>query len=76
MSAYNYYFFSLAATYRECEKLYRSPGGNILLTSESGHRVQVPCATLRPFLTSIGIHGRFRLTVSPANKIIRFEKIQ
>ncbi|MBD3584487.1 DUF2835 domain-containing protein [Salinimonas sp. HHU 13199] len=75
VSTHNYYFFSLAADYQECEKLYRGPGVNIVLTAESGHRVQVPCHSLRPFVTSSGIRGRFRLTVNEANKLVRFEKI-
>lgn len=75
MQAANYYYFTLSATYQECEKLYRGPLRDVVLVADSGQRVQVPCASLRRFITSGGIRGRFRIGVTAANKMISFERM-
>lgn len=52
------------------------PGNNTCqIRAESGARVQVPTKNLRPFVTSAGIKGRFRLITDQNNKLKSFEKI-
>lgn len=70
------YFFSLGIDYGECGVLYQQSSSSVILTSECGRRVQIPATRLRPFVTSLGIKGRFRMTVNRANKIIAFEKMR
>ncbi|MDU0355186.1 DUF2835 family protein [Paraglaciecola aquimarina] len=45
------------------------------MTDESGKRIQLPVLNLRPFVSPIGIKGRFRLIVDENNKLKSFEKI-
>ncbi|MCW8092295.1 DUF2835 family protein [Alteromonas sp. ASW11-130] len=69
------YFFSISLSYGKCEAFYR-PGNNaVVVTADSGHRVQIPTARLRTFITKQGIQGRFRMIINNSNKIVSFEKI-
>ncbi len=70
------YFFSLGIDYAECGVLYQQNANSVILTSECGKRVQIPATRLRPFVSSIGIKGRFRMLINAQNKIIAFEKIR
>jgi len=47
----------------------------VVLTADSGERVQVPSGRIRQFIDSRGFYGRFRLVVSAQNKIKSFERI-
>ena len=69
------YYFSIRLSYDECERLYL-PGINaVILTDEQGKRVQIPTKNLRPFVSPLGIAGRFRLLVDQNNKLKSFEKM-
>ncbi len=69
------YYFQLSVSYTECEALYQPSLKNVIMTADSGHRVQIPTSRLRPFVTSLGLKGYFRLTISPQNKILLFERL-
>ncbi len=69
------YFFSINLSYPDCENLYMPGKNSVLIQAESGHRVQLPVSNLRPFVTRIGIKGRFRLITNDDNKIDSFEKV-
>lgn len=69
------YFFRVNMSYAECEDLYRPGNNSALMTAESGHRVQLPTANLRPFVSRIGLKGRFRLVTDTNNKLQSFEKV-
>ncbi|XOV77931.1 MAG: DUF2835 family protein [Aestuariibacter sp.] len=69
------YYFQLNVTYQECERLYMPGNNTCLMRAENGARIQVPSKNLRPFVTSLGIKGRFRLITDKNNKLKSFEKI-
>ncbi|UAA37152.1 DUF2835 domain-containing protein [Paraneptunicella aestuarii] len=69
------YFFNISLSYPECENLYQPGINSVLIRSESGERVQLPTSNLRPFVSRIGIKGRFRLVINAQNKVESFEKI-
>ena len=69
------YFFTINLTYPECENLYRPGINTVLIRAESGERVQLPTSNLRPFVSRIGIKGRFRLVTNADNKVQSFEKV-
>jgi len=71
----NVYFFALRVSYLECEMLYQPGYNTVVLTADSGQRVQVPTVRLRPFIQRTGIKGRFRMVTDANNKIMSFEKI-
>ncbi|MDC0602314.1 DUF2835 domain-containing protein [Aliiglaciecola sp.] len=69
------YYFSLAASYDYCERLYLTGSNTVVLKAETGERVQLPSLNLRPFVTRLGLNGRFRLIITSDNKVHSFEKI-
>ncbi|WP_083880105.1 DUF2835 family protein [Aliiglaciecola lipolytica] len=69
------YYFNLNASYEMCEKLYTASTNSVILHSESGERIQIPTLNLRPFVTRVGLKGRFRLIITSENKVFSFEKI-
>lgn len=71
----NIYFFSLSVPYNVCEKLYHTGNNTVVLTADSGERVQLPTMNLRPFVNRSGLKGRFRLIVDNKNKVRSFEKV-
>ncbi|MDC8831043.1 DUF2835 family protein [Alteromonas gilva] len=70
------YFFSLNEPYHQCQALYSGTIPYVILTAETGERVQVPAGRLRQFIDSRGVCGRFRMVVSAQNKIKSFERIR
>jgi hypothetical protein len=72
----HYYYFSINASYIECETLYSPHYSDIVMTAENGLKIQVPASRLRPFVTPEGISGRFRMTVDENNKILAFERLR
>ena len=69
------YYFVLDLTYPQCEELYFPGNNTALIRAETGERVQLPTANLRPFVTRYGIKGRFRLVTNDQNKVQSFEKM-
>ncbi|NDV91275.1 DUF2835 family protein [Alteromonas sp. 345S023] len=71
-----YYYFSINASYIECETLYSPHHSDVVMTAENGLKIQVPAVRLRPFVTPEGLSGRFRMTVDQNNKILAFERLR
>jgi hypothetical protein len=69
------FYFTLSVKYNSCERFYIPGNSSVILTSDSGKRIQLPVKNLRPHVSPIGISGRFRLMVDNDNKIKSFEKI-
>ncbi|MCV2884143.1 DUF2835 domain-containing protein [Aestuariibacter sp. AA17] len=69
------YFFSLSVSYAACEKLYHAGNNSVVVTADSGERVQLPTVNLRPFINRSGLKGRFRLIINSENKVKSFERI-
>ncbi|MCC2615670.1 DUF2835 domain-containing protein [Aestuariibacter halophilus] len=69
------YYFSIQLPYSRCRMLYDSGPPTVLLTADSGERVQLPTRNLRPFIDSMGLKGRFKLVVDDNNKVKSFNKI-
>ena len=75
MKKYTEYFFNLHASYNECLRLYDGSKQHVILIDDQGVKVSLPLHNMKPFITRLGIKGRFRLRISPANKIIEFVRI-
>jgi hypothetical protein len=43
--------------------------------ADNGKRIRLPAKNLRPFVQRNGLQGRFRLLVTPENKIHSLERI-
>lgn len=70
------YYFSVNFPYSQCEALYSGNYPNVVLTAESGQTIQVPSSRIRPFVSGVGLTGRFRLIVDKNNKIKSFERLR
>ena len=69
------YFFTMSVPYVQCEQLYLQGAANVVLTADSGERVQLPAKNLRAFVGTEGIKGRFRLIIDEHNKVRSFDKV-
>ncbi|EEZ00089.1 hypothetical protein VOA_000137 [Vibrio sp. RC586] len=69
----NYYFFSLNISYQTFLAHYSGAASNVIVTTEQGLKLQLPATRLRPFLSHIGVKGRFRLTTDQNNRFVKLE---
>ncbi|EGR1124975.1 DUF2835 family protein [Vibrio cholerae] len=69
----NYYFFSLNISYQTFVTHYSGVASHVIVTTEHGLRLQLPATRLRPFLSQIGVKGRFRLTTDQNNRFVKLE---
>ncbi|PSU34642.1 DUF2835 domain-containing protein [Photobacterium lutimaris] len=69
------YIFSIHITYQQFLHHYSGAASTVLVTTDNGLRLQLPATRLRPFLTQLGVRGRFRVTVSEANKLQAIEQV-
>ncbi|MFC6440135.1 DUF2835 family protein [Bowmanella sp. JS7-9] len=72
---YNEYFFRLDVSYYDCQRLYAGNIPSVILTDERGRRIQIATRYLRNYISSNGIHGRFRLQTDNNHKFVSFLKI-
>lgn len=71
----NQYYFSLNISYQTFLAHYSGVASNVLVTTENGLRLQLSAVKFRPFLSQIGLNGRFRLTTDQNNKFIKLEML-
>jgi hypothetical protein len=69
----NHYYFSLNISYQQFLAHYNGAASNVMVVTENGLRLQLPATRFRPFLSQIGLKGRFRLTTDQNNKFIKLE---
>ncbi|MBY7853086.1 DUF2835 domain-containing protein [Vibrio fluvialis] len=69
----NRYLFSLNISYQAFLSHYSGAASTVLVLTECGLRLQFPAAKFRPFLSQIGVKGRFRLTTDQNNKFLKLE---
>ncbi len=70
-----YYYFSLNISYQAFLVHYSGVASTVLVVTEQGLKLQLPASRFRPFLTQIGIKGRFRLTTDGENKFLKLEML-
>ena len=71
----NRYFFRLDISYHTFLAHYSGAASNVLVYTEQGLKLQIPAARLRPFLTQIGVKGRFCLSTDNLNKFVKLESL-
>lgn len=69
----NYYYFSLNISYQTFLAHYNGAASSVLVVTDNGLRLQLPATKFRPFLSQIGVKGRFRLTTDQNNKFLKLE---
>jgi hypothetical protein len=69
----NQYYFTLNISYQTFLAHYNGVASNILVVTDNGLRLQLPASRFRPFVSQIGLKGRFRLTTDQNNKFLKLE---
>ncbi|MGR5285803.1 DUF2835 domain-containing protein [Vibrio maritimus] len=70
-----HYYFSLNISYQQYVTHYTGHAYSVLVYTDQGLRLQLPATRFRPFLTQLGLKGRFRLTTDQNNKFLRLESL-
>ncbi|MBV7296860.1 DUF2835 domain-containing protein [Enterovibrio paralichthyis] len=71
----NVYLFNLDISYHTFQHHYSGAASSVIVHTDSGLTLQLPAMRLRPFLTQLGVRGRFRLTVDSNNRFKSLEQI-
>ncbi|MCF7499335.1 MULTISPECIES: DUF2835 domain-containing protein [Pseudoalteromonas] len=71
----NEYYFSLYLSYSKCLDYYHGKYKSVQVTEDGGKTVRFDAEHLRPFISSIGIRGRFRLILTEQNRFLKLEKV-
>ncbi len=69
----NQYYFSLNIPYQTFLAHYSGAASHIVVMTEQGIRLQLAAAKFRPFLSQIGVKGRFRLITNQSNQFVKLE---
>ncbi|QUJ68832.1 DUF2835 domain-containing protein [Photobacterium sp. GJ3] len=69
------YTFSVDISYHTFLQHYSGAASAVLVYTDEGLRLQLPASRLRPFLSQVGIRGRFRVSVTPDNRLEMLEKV-
>jgi len=69
------YIFSSFLSPEKCQQYYRGEIRYVIVTADTGERVQLALRHFQPFISQLGIRGRFRLTLTDNGDFLRLEKI-
>ncbi|TNZ69818.1 hypothetical protein CGK42_15725 [Vibrio parahaemolyticus] len=70
-----HYYFTLNIPYQTFLSLYSGAASSVQVITNNGLRLQLPAAKFRPFLSQLGVRGRFRLTTDQNNKFLKLETL-
>lgn len=71
----NYYYFTLNISYQAFLAHYSGAASAVQVVTEQGLRIQLPAVKFRPFLSQLGLKGRFRLTTDHNHRFIKLESL-
>ncbi|MCC5451648.1 DUF2835 domain-containing protein [Rheinheimera sp. UJ51] len=69
------YLFSGFVSTEKCQQFYRGEIRYVIVTADSGERIQLAFKHFKPFISQLGIRGRFRLTLTNNGDFFSLEKI-
>ena len=69
------YHFRLSISREQALRYYRGAALAVQAVSDDGRRVRFPAGILRPFITALGVHGRFRLRVDAHNRVVDLQRL-
>ncbi|HAS6261031.1 TPA: DUF2835 domain-containing protein [Vibrio vulnificus] len=71
----NYYYFTLNISYQAFLAHYSGAASAVQVVTDQGLRIQLPAVKFRPFLSQLGLKGRFRLTTDQNHRFIKLESL-
>ncbi|ELR64562.1 hypothetical protein C942_02375 [Photobacterium marinum] len=69
------YTFSVNISYQNYLNHYSGAASTVLVITDNGLRLQLPASRFRPFLSQLGVRGRFRVIVNEQNRLDKIERI-
>lgn len=69
------YTFSVSISYQSYLNHYSGAASTVLVVTDNGLKLQLPASRFRPFLSQLGVKGRFRITVNAQNRLDALELI-
>ncbi|GHG77147.1 hypothetical protein GCM10010919_32540 [Alishewanella longhuensis] len=70
-----HYVFSGFISAEKCQQYYRGEVRYLIVTADSGERIQLAFRHFQPYISQLGIRGRFRLTLTDNGDFLKLEKI-
>ncbi|MBM4849958.1 DUF2835 domain-containing protein [Vibrio parahaemolyticus] len=70
-----HYYFTLNIPYQTFLSHYSGAASSVQVITNNGLKLQLPAAKFRPFLSQLGVRGRFRLTTDQNNKFLKLETL-
>lgn len=70
-----HYTFRLDISYHVFLQHYNGVAANVVVYTEQGIKLQIPASRFRPYISQIGLKGRFRLTIDQQNKFVALESL-
>ncbi|UXI02865.1 DUF2835 domain-containing protein [Photobacterium sp. TY1-4] len=70
-----HYTFSMYISYQSYLDHYSGAASTVLVVTDNGLKLQLPASRFRPFLSQLGVKGRFRVTVNAQNRIEAIEQM-
>lgn len=67
--------FRLALTAKAYLHYYQGHARAVIVQAEDGRRVQIPAQSLRRFVSTEGIYGRFEMLLDANNKLISLNQL-
>lgn len=65
----------MALSASKLQSVYDGQARYILVESDQGLKLQLPASNFRAYVTSDGIHGRFRVQIDDRNKLVALQKL-
>ncbi|NBI55502.1 DUF2835 domain-containing protein [Photobacterium alginatilyticum] len=69
------YTFSVYISYQSYLNHYSGAASTVVVVTDNGLKLQLPASRFRPFLSQLGVKGRFRITVNNQNRLDTLELI-
>jgi hypothetical protein len=70
-----YFDFSLHISHDEFLRVYQGRARYVIVTDDTGRRVQLPASRFLPFVSTLGVRGRFRLITDDDHKFVSLERL-
>ncbi len=67
--------FSLNIPHSQVLRYYQGNAKNLIVTLDSGKRVQLPLGNFQPFISEQGLQGHFEVVFTPEFKLVSLQKI-
>jgi len=67
--------FSLNISQSDILRYYQGNAKNLVVTLDSGQRVQLPLINFRPFISDLGLKGQFEVVFTPEHKLVSLNQL-